>query len=86
MYDNVGNFDKCLSYYLEALKYADGNDKASLALLQSYIAEVYLSIKDFTKAEEFLNKAIENSKLSNDTNSLIWAYSSLGEIQLDKKL
>ncbi|MFZ1280577.1 MAG: tetratricopeptide repeat-containing sensor histidine kinase [Ignavibacteriaceae bacterium] len=85
MYDNVGNFDKCLSYYLEALKYADGNDKASLALLQSYIAEVYLSIKDFTKAEEFLNKAIENSKLSNDTNSLIWAYSSLGEIQLDKK-
>jgi hypothetical protein len=52
MYDNVGNFDKCLSYYLEALKYADGNDKASLALLQSYIAEVYLSTKDFTKAEE----------------------------------
>jgi tetratricopeptide (TPR) repeat protein len=85
MYDNSGNFDKCLYYYFEALKYADGDDKASLALLQSYIAEVYLSTKDFTKAEEYLKKAIENSKLSNDTNSLIWAYSSLGEIQLDKK-
>jgi tetratricopeptide (TPR) repeat protein len=68
----------------EALQYADDSDKSSLALLQSYIAEVYLSLKNNAKAEEYLEKAIENSTLSNDTNSLIWAYSSLGRIQVDK--
>jgi tetratricopeptide (TPR) repeat protein len=63
MYDNNNNYEKCLNYYHQALKYAEGTDKASLALLQSYIAEVYLSIKNFPKAEEFLRIAIENYKL-----------------------
>lgn len=85
MYDNNQDLEKCLKYYYEALQYADAADKASLALLQSYIAEVYLSLKNNVKAEEYLKKAIENSRLSNDTNSLIWAYSSLGKIELDKK-
>lgn len=84
MYDNNGDSEKCLKYYYEALKYADNNNVASLALLQSYIAEVYLKLKDNKKAEEFLKKAIENSKLSHDSKSLIWAYSSLGYLQLDK--
>jgi signal transduction histidine kinase len=85
MYDNNGDSEKCLQYYKEALQYADEDDKASIALLQSYIAEVYLNSKNFTKAEEYLNKAIENSEESKDTKSLIWAYSSLGSIQLNKK-
>lgn len=85
MYDNIGDSERCLQYYKEALQYADKNDKASIALLQSYIAEVYLNLKNYTRAEEYLNKAVENSKSSNDTKSLIWAYSSLGNIQLDKK-
>jgi signal transduction histidine kinase len=85
MYDNNSNYDKCLQYYNEALKYAEYTDKSSLALLQSYIAEVYLTLKNYEKAEEYLKQAMENSKLSNDTNSLIWAYSSLGRIELDKK-
>lgn len=84
MYDNNGNYEECLKYYLDGLKYADKSDKSSLALLQSYIAEVYLSLKNSAKAEEYLEKAIENSKLSNDTNSLIWAYSSLGRIEVNK--
>ena len=84
-YDNGGDYENCLKYYNEALLYADENDKASLALLQSYLAEVYLTLKNRDKAEEYLIKAIENSKLSNDSKSLIWAYSSLGKIQLDKK-
>lgn len=84
-YDNSGDYENCLKYYNEALLYADENDKASLALLQSYLAEVYVTLKNTDKAEEYLIKAIENSKLSNDSNSLIWAYSSLGNIQLDKK-
>ncbi len=85
MYDNSSNYDKCLYYYYEALKYADEVDKSSVALLQSYIAEVYLTLKNTEKAEEYLKYAVENSKLSNDTNSLIWAYSCLGKIELDKK-
>lgn len=85
MYDNNSNYDKCLYYYNEAMKYADEADRASVALLQSYIAEVYLTTKNYAKAEEFLKKAVENSKLANDTNSLIWAYSSLGKIELEKK-
>ncbi len=85
MYDNNSNYDKCLYYYYEALKYSDNADRSSVALLQSYIAEVYLTLKNNEKAEEYLKYAVENSKLSNDTNSLIWAYSSLGKIELDKK-
>ena len=85
MYDNNKDFDKCLKYYFEAMQYADEIDKASLALLQSYIAEVYLTLKNNEKAEEYLQKAIENSELSGDTKSLIWAYSSLGYIELDRK-
>jgi signal transduction histidine kinase len=85
MYDNIKDFDNCLKYYYEAMQYADEIDKASLALLQSYIAEVYLTLKDNEKAEEYLQKAIDNSNLSGDTKSLIWAYSSLGYIQLDRK-
>jgi len=85
MYDNNNNYDKCLYYYNEALKYADGADRASVGLLQSYIAEVYLTTKNNTKAELFIKQAIESSKLANDTNSLIWAYSSLGKIELEKK-
>nr|MCU0344241.1 tetratricopeptide repeat-containing sensor histidine kinase [Ignavibacterium sp.] len=84
MYDNNSNYDKCLYYYYEALKYSDDADIASVALLQSYIAEVYLTLKNNEKAEEYLKYAVENSKLSNDTNSLIWAYSSLGKIELEK--
>ena len=42
MYDNNGDYENCLKYYLEGLKYAENSDKATLALLQSYIAEVYL--------------------------------------------
>jgi signal transduction histidine kinase len=85
MYDNSSNYDKCLYYYYEALKYADDVDKSSVALLQSYIAEVYLTLKNNEKAEEYLKNAVKNSLLSNDTNSLIWAYSGLGKIELDKK-
>ena len=85
MYDNNNNYDKCLYYYYEALKYSDNVDRSSVALLQSYIAEVYLTLKNNEKAEEYLKYAVENSKLSNDTNSLIWAYSSLGRIEIDKK-
>ena len=85
MYDNNKDYENCLKYYNEALLYADDNNKNLLALLQSYIAEVYLTQKNTNKAEEYLKKAIENSKLSNDSKSLIWAYSSLGSIQLDKK-
>jgi signal transduction histidine kinase len=84
MYDNNSNYDKCLYYYYEALKYSDKVDISSVALLQSYIAEVYLTLKNNQKAEEYLKYAVENSKLSNDTNSLIWAYSSLGKIELEK--
>lgn len=85
MYDNNKDFGKCLKYYFEAMQYADEIDKASLALLQSYIAEVYLTLKNNEKAEEYLQKAIENSELSGDTKSLIWAFSSLGYIELDRK-
>lgn len=85
MYDNNSNYEKCLYYYDEAMKYAKDADQSSVALLQSYIAEVYLTTKNYIKAEEFLRKAIENAKLSNDSNSMIWAYSSLGKIELEKK-
>lgn len=85
MYDNNSNYDKCLHYYYEALKYADEVDRSSVALLQSYVAEVYLTLKNYEKAEEYIKNAIKNSLLSNDTNSLIWAYSGLGKIELDKK-
>lgn len=84
-YDNNEDYDNCLKYYYEALDAVDENDKATIALLQSYIAEVYLALKDNTKAEEYLKKAIENAKISNDTNSLVWAFSSLGKIELEKK-
>lgn len=84
MYDNNSDNEKCLKYYFEALQYADDSDNASLALLQSYIAEVYLRIKNIPQAEIYLNKAIKNSKRSNDSKSLIWAYSTLGFIQMDK--
>lgn len=84
-YDNNGDYDNCLKYYYEALDGVDENDRATIALLQSYIAEVYLTLKNNLKAEEYLNKAIENAKISDDTNSLIWAYSSLGKIEQEKK-
>lgn len=84
-YDNNGDHSNCLKYYYEALGIVDEKDKATIALLQSYIAEVYLVQKNFVKAEEYLKKAIDNSKISNDTNSLIWAYSSLGKIEQEKK-
>ncbi len=84
MYDNNGDYENCLKYYLEGLKYAKNCDKATLALLQSYIAEVYLSQKNIVNAEKYLEQAIQNSRAANDSKSLIWAYSILGNIQLDK--
>jgi signal transduction histidine kinase/Flp pilus assembly protein TadD len=84
MYDNNGDYENCLKYYLEGLKYAENSDKATLALLQSYIAEVYLSQKNIENAEKYLEQAIQNSLAANDSKSLIWAYSILGNIQLDK--
>lgn len=82
LYDNSGDTVNGLKYYLEALKYADENSKASLALLQSYIAEIYIHTNRLNEAEEYLNKAIENSRASGDSKSLIWAYTNLGQIQL----
>jgi signal transduction histidine kinase len=84
-YDNNGDFNNGLKYYFEALKLAEENDKATTALLQSYIAEIYLTLKDNAKAEEYLKKAVENSLISNDTKSLIWAYSSLGKLEMEKR-
>jgi signal transduction histidine kinase len=84
-YDNNGDLDNSLKYYLEALETVNENNKAVIALLQSYIAEVYLTLKNHVKAEEYLKKALENSKASNDTKSLIWVYSSLGKIELEKQ-
>ncbi len=84
-YDNNGDFNNSLKYYFEALKLTEENDKATTALLQSYIAEIYLTLKDNAKAEEYLKKAVENSLISNDTKSLIWAYSSLGKLEMEKR-
>ncbi|MDY0082694.1 MAG: tetratricopeptide repeat-containing sensor histidine kinase, partial [Ignavibacteriaceae bacterium] len=84
-YDNNGDLNNSLKYYYDALELVDEKDKATLALLQSYIAEVYLTLKNHVKAEEYVKKALENSKASNETKSLIWAYSSLGKIELEKK-
>ena len=74
--------NKCLKYYFEAINYADEKNKASLALLQSYIAEIYIHTNRLNEAEEYLNKAIKNSRASGDSKSLIWAYTNLGQIQL----
>lgn len=84
-YDNKGDLNNALKYYYEALEIVNENSKATIALLQSYIAEVYLTLNNHAKAEEFIKKALENSKASNDTKSLIWAYSSLGKIELEKQ-
>jgi signal transduction histidine kinase/Tfp pilus assembly protein PilF len=84
LYDNNGDNEKSLKYYFEAIDYADEHSLASLALLQSYIADIYIETKKYDEAEEYLNKSIKNSKRSGDSKSLIWAYTNLGEIQLNK--
>ncbi len=82
LYDNNGDSKNGLKYYLEALDYADENNRASLALLQNYIADIYIHSNRDDEAEEYLNKAIENSRASGDSKSLIWAYTNLGQIQM----
>lgn len=82
VFDNRGELDKAMENYLEALQFVD--EQGAKALVENYIAEIYLTKKDFKKAEEFLNRAIINAQSSGDINSLIWSYTNLGLLNFEK--
>lgn len=82
VFDNRGELDKALDNYLQALHFAD--EQGERALVENYTAEIYLTKKNFKKAEEYLNKAILNAEASGDVNSLIWFYTNLGTLNFEK--
>lgn len=82
VFDNREEFDKATENYLQALQYAE--EQGARALVENYIAEIYLNKKDFKKAEEYLNKAVLNAEASGDVNSLIWSYTNLGILNFEK--
>lgn len=83
VFDNRGELDKALDNYMQALVYCD--DIAAKALVENYIAEIYLTKKDLTTAEKFLNDAIIHAQKSGDSNSLVWSYTNLGNLNFQRK-
>lgn len=79
-YSMINNSDLSIQYYERGLTYCqNSNDKA---LFYSNLADEYINVKKYEKAEEYLNKSINiNSK-----DAYVWfLYGNLKQIQ-DKNL
>ena len=57
---NPATSDTALTYYFNALPYAlDIQDNESIGIIYTNIGEVYAAKKDFNKAYQYYNKAIQ---------------------------
>lgn len=70
-YNNLGNFDKALQYYLEAARIFERlNDKRTLVTVYDNIGGVYTNSKQYNKALDYHNKAYREALELEDNNGL----------------
>jgi two-component system NtrC family sensor kinase len=75
--------DTALNYYFRALPYLlDAQNSESTGILYTNIGEVYASKKDFNKAYDYYNKAIQILGISSNA---AYAYNDLGKLYKQKQ-
>jgi CHAT domain-containing protein/predicted negative regulator of RcsB-dependent stress response len=81
VYVEVGKTDKAIVHYKKALQLSkELNDSLSVAMLNNNIGDLYLNVKQFSKAQQYLQSSIQFS--GKDSESLALAYSTSGACYL----
>jgi tetratricopeptide (TPR) repeat protein len=83
MYGVSGNIEKGLEYALRGRRIADqtGNEKL-LALSNSMLGLIYVSLSDFSKAISFYMTSVQSAEKANYKEAQVWGFQHLSEIYL----
>ncbi len=87
LYKNQNDFEQALSYYIEAeeiLKKIDSNDsRYGLMAISTNIANIYIKKKEYQKALDYLDKALNKNKRYKNNYIYAETYKSLGDTYLE---
>lgn len=75
---------EAVNYYKEALSLADKTDYRRRGQLCFYLAKAYLKLGQTANAAQMLELAGVELKLAGDSELLIYAFNSLGDLELDR--
>jgi two-component system, NarL family, sensor kinase len=73
-YNQLGDYDKALRYYLACVKILEEINDEGLMNIYSNISDAYAHIDQPGKAEEYAEKSIKAAENSNDDEVLVYAY------------
>jgi C4-dicarboxylate-specific signal transduction histidine kinase len=86
IYKNTGNYDKALSYLIEAEKINDKEEHAITGALLSSLALCYFETGEHVKAMEYVNTSIERASLSDDQYTLGLCYIIIAKIKFRSRI
>jgi tetratricopeptide (TPR) repeat protein len=85
-YSIRGDYTSGLDFFYKALKIREGqNDFASASKTLTNIARVFHYLKDFDRAREYTDRALELYGKTNDSIGLARTYIAVGDVYLDMK-
>lgn len=82
--DSIPDFQTAITYYKSAITIAKRINSNSLSSIYTNLGGVFIELKNYTKAEEYLNMALKENPIDN-SYLLSKIYFSLGVIAQDKK-
>lgn len=93
IYKIKGNLNEAINYYVKALKNTD--NELNQAVINGNIANIYVLMGDYLKANDFFGNALQSLQFSNKTSKFLrivenyhnqgFNYSKLGKYQLAKQ-
>ncbi len=83
---SMGEPEKAIEYYSDALKLLDQEDnKYASAMVSNNLANSYLEIKNYKKAEQYHRDALMIRQIIRDTLGIVQSLNNIGNIYLLKK-
>lgn len=76
----TGRYDSSLVYFIQAIKIKEKNEapKRTLIVSKINIGSLYLALKDYENSEIWINKALDDAILEEDSGNMASCYSNLG--------
>lgn len=81
IYNNLGDYDLSLSYYLKALPFYEGTSNyINQSIINSSVAALYYNKEEYQKSKIYFEKAIRFSEIEEDAVGLLIDYVNLSEV------
>ena len=82
IYSSISDYDNAIKYYKESEDYDLVKSSYNQAALYYNLGTVYIDKKEYDKAKQYFEKSSEQSKITNDINTLAYSQYGIADIYL----